>query len=78
MDPGTAKNLSFCRIQTASGPHGGGEAYVTPGKEPVTDLPPRHLATYIIGRHAPNIRHTAESLAVNQPPPILRQQQSFR
>ena len=35
FDPGTAKNLLFCRVETESGIHGWGEAYVTPGKEPI-------------------------------------------
>ena len=35
MDPGLAKNLLFCRVETEEGIHGWGEAYVTPGKEPV-------------------------------------------
>ena len=37
FDPGTAKNLLFCRVETESGMHGWGEAYVTPGKEPVIE-----------------------------------------
>ena len=37
FDPGTAKNLLFCRVETDSGLHGWGEAYVTPGKEPVIE-----------------------------------------
>jgi galactonate dehydratase len=60
FDPGTAKNLLFCRIETESGLHGWGEAYVTPGKEPVTEHLLRDLAKYIIGRDAFSIRHTAQ------------------
>jgi galactonate dehydratase len=37
FDPGTAKNLLFCRVETESGLHGWGEAYVTPGKEQVIE-----------------------------------------
>jgi galactonate dehydratase len=59
-DPGTAKNLLFCRVETDSGLHGWGEAYVTPGKEPVTEHLLRHLAAYMIGRDARHIRHTAQ------------------
>jgi galactonate dehydratase len=37
FDPGTAKNLLFCRVETDDGLHGWGEAYVTLGKEPVIE-----------------------------------------
>src|SRR5450432_844152 len=37
FDPGAAKNLLFCRVETENGLHGWGEAYVTPGKEPVIE-----------------------------------------
>ena len=60
FDPGTAKNLLFCRVETASGVHGWGEAYVTPGKEPVIEHLLRDLGTYMIGRDAFSIRHTAQ------------------
>ncbi|PPQ38820.1 mandelate racemase/muconate lactonizing enzyme family protein [Rhodopila globiformis] len=60
FDPGTAKNLLFCRVETDSGLHGWGEAYVTPGKEPVIEHLLRHLAQHIIGRDAFSIRHTAQ------------------
>jgi galactonate dehydratase len=60
FDPGTAKNLLFCRVETESGIHGWGEAYVTPGKEPVTEHLLRELAKYMIGRDAFSIRHTAQ------------------
>ena len=60
FDPGTAKNLLFCRVETANGIHGWGEAYVTPGKEPVTEHLLRDLAKYMIGRDARQIRHTAQ------------------
>jgi galactonate dehydratase len=60
FDPGTAKNLLFCRVETASGVHGWGEAYVTPGKETVTEHLLRDLAKYMIGRDASQIRHTAQ------------------
>ena len=56
FDPGTAKNLLFCRVETASGLHGWGEAYVTPGKEPVIEHLLRELAKYMIGRDAFSIR----------------------
>ncbi len=60
FDPGTAKNLLFCRVETAGGLHGWGEAYVTPGKEPVIEHLLRELAKYMIGRDAFSIRHTAQ------------------
>ena len=60
FDPGTAKNLLFCRVETESGLHGWGEAYVTPGKEPVIEHLLRDLAKYMIGRDALSIRHTAQ------------------
>ncbi len=60
FDPGTAKNLLFCRVETASGLYGWGEAYVTPGKEQVTEHLLRELAKYMIGRDAFAIRHTGQ------------------
>ena len=60
FDPGTAKNLLFCRVETETGLHGWGEAYVTPGKEPVIEHLLRHMAQYMIGRSAFSIRHTAQ------------------
>ena len=52
FDPGTAKNLLFCRVETENGLHGWGEAYVTPGKEPVIEHLLQHMGHYIIGRSA--------------------------
>ena len=60
FDPGTAKNLLFCRVETESGLYGWGEAYVTPGKEMVTEHLLRDLAKYMIGRDAFSVRHTAQ------------------
>jgi galactonate dehydratase len=60
FDPGTAKNLLFCRVETESGLHGWGEAYVTPGKEKVIEHLLGDLAKYMIGREAFQIRHTAQ------------------
>jgi galactonate dehydratase len=60
FDPGTAKNLLFCRVETESGLHGWGEAYVTPGKEkPVADILAA-MAGVVVGRSAFQIRHTAQ------------------
>jgi galactonate dehydratase len=60
FDPGLAKNLLFCRVETESGLHGWGEAYVTPGKEAVLEHLLGVMAKYMIGRSAFNIRHTAQ------------------
>jgi len=60
FDPGTAKNLLFCRVETESGLHGWGEAYVTPGKERVIEHLLQDMAKYVIGRSAFSIRHTAQ------------------
>ena len=62
FDPGLAKNLLFCRVETEDGIHGWGEAYVTPGKEPVIEHLLQVMAKYMIGRSAFNIRHTAQVL----------------
>jgi galactonate dehydratase len=60
FDPGTAKNLLFCRVETESGIHGWGEAYVTPGKEKVIEHLLTDLAKYMIGRDSRHIRHTGQ------------------
>ena len=62
FDPGTGKNLLFCRVETESGVHGWGEAYVTPGKEQVIEHLLQHVAKYVVGRSAFSIRHTAQVL----------------
>lgn len=60
FDPGLAKNLLFCRIETDTGLHGWGEAYVTPGKEPVIEHLLQHMGKYMLGRSIFGIRHTAQ------------------
>jgi galactonate dehydratase len=60
FDPGLAKNLLFCRIETDTGLHGWGEAYVTPGKEQVIEHLLQHMSRYMLGRSAFSIRHTAQ------------------
>ena len=62
FDPGTAKNLLFCRVETESGIHGWGEAYVTPGKEQVIEHLLQGMAKYMLGRSAFDIRHTGQVL----------------
>src|SRR3984885_9942597 len=60
FDPGTAKNLLFCRVETDTGLHGWGEAYVTPRKEQAIELCLRAMAKYVLGRSPFNIRHTGQ------------------
>ena len=60
LDPGVAKNLLFCRVETESGLYGWGEAYVSPGKEPVIQSLLNAMGSYMIGRSAHSIRHTAQ------------------
>jgi galactonate dehydratase len=60
FDPGVAKNLLLCRVETEDGLHGWGEAYVTPGKEAVLETLLKGMAKYIVGRSAFSIRHTAQ------------------
>jgi len=60
FDPGVAKNLLFVRLETEDGIHGWGEAYVSPGKEPVIQKLVEGMAKYIIGRSCFSIRHTAQ------------------
>ncbi|MBV9251862.1 MAG: mandelate racemase/muconate lactonizing enzyme family protein [Acetobacteraceae bacterium] len=60
FDPGTAKNLLFCRVETDMGLYGWGEAYVTPGKEKVIEHLLQDMAKYVLGRSAFSIRHTAQ------------------
>ena len=53
FDPGTAKNLLFCRVETEDGLHGWGEAYVTPGKETGDrSNASQAMAPHVIGRSA--------------------------
>jgi galactonate dehydratase len=62
FDPGTGKNLLFCRAETDTGLHGWGEAYVTPGKEKVLEHLVQTMAAYVVGRSAFSIRHTAQAM----------------
>ena len=70
FDPGTAKNLLFCRVETEDGHHGWGEAYVTPGKEPVIehllhDLAKRRIETEgIIKEVSPSAEQAAKELGL--------------
>jgi len=60
FDPGLAKNLLFCRVETEGGLYGWGEAYVTPGKEQIIQSLLDTMGKYMIGRSAFSIRHTAQ------------------
>ncbi|HTJ56478.1 MAG TPA: mandelate racemase/muconate lactonizing enzyme family protein [Devosiaceae bacterium] len=62
FNPGSTRNLLFCRIETDSGIHGWGEAYVTAEKEKAVDEYLRAMAPYLIGRSPFNIRHTGQVL----------------
>ena len=60
FDPGTAKNLLFCRVETDTGLYGWGEAYVAAGKEQVIEMCLQAMAKHVIGRSPFNIRHTGQ------------------
>jgi galactonate dehydratase len=62
LHPGNAKNLLFCRVETDTGLHGWGEAYVTRGKEQVIESCLQAMAHYLIGRSAYGIRHLGQVL----------------
>jgi galactonate dehydratase len=62
FDPGTTRNLLFCRIETESGLHGWGEAYVTTQTEKAVDEYLRGMVPHLIGRSAFSIRHTGQVL----------------
>src|ERR1700734_1045871 len=65
FDPGLAKNLLFCRVETESGVHGWGEAYVTPGKEQGIEHLLQVMAKYMIGRSAHLCPHSAQVLSAD-------------
>ena len=62
FNPGSTRNLLFVRIETESGIHGWGEAYVTAEKEKAVDEYLRAMAPHVIGRSAHNIRHLGQVL----------------
>jgi galactonate dehydratase len=62
FNPGSTRNLLFCRIDTEDGLHGWGEAYVTAEKEKAVDEYLRAMARHLIGRSAFAIRHTGQVL----------------
>jgi len=62
FNPGSTRNLLFCRIETDSGLYGWGEAYVTAEKEKAIDEYLRAMAPHLIGRSPFSIRHTGQVL----------------
>lgn len=62
FDPGSTRNMLFCRIETESGVHGWGEAYVTAETEKSVDAFLRAMVPHLIGRSAFDTRHTAHVL----------------
>jgi galactonate dehydratase len=62
LDPGSGKNLLFCRVETDDGLYGWGEAYVTRGKERMIESCIKSMAEYVVGRSAFSIRHTGQVL----------------
>lgn len=60
FNPGSTRNLLFVRIETDSGLHGWGEAYVTAEKEKAVDEYLRAMAPHLIGRSPYQIRHTGQ------------------
>jgi galactonate dehydratase len=62
FNPGSTRNLLFCRIETDDGVHGWGEAYVTSSKEKAVDEYLKGMAPVLIGRSPFQIRHTGQVL----------------
>lgn len=62
LNPGVAKNLLLCRVETNNGFYGWGEAYVVQGKEKSVEEHIMSIASYLIGRDAFHIRHTAHAI----------------
>lgn len=58
--PGSGKNLLFVRIETDTGLHGWGEAYVGVKKEKIVQKYVEAMAPYLVGRSAFTIRHMAQ------------------
>src|SRR5690348_4693701 len=62
FNPGSTRNLLFCRIETDDGLHGWGEAYVTMETEKAVDEYLRGIMPHLIGRSPFSIRHTGQVL----------------
>src|ERR1035437_6603364 len=62
LDPGSGKNLLFCRVETDDGLYGWGEAYVTRGKERMIESCINSMAECVVVRSAFSIRHTGQVL----------------
>lgn len=62
LNPGVAKNLLFCRVETDEGIYGWGESYIVQGKEKAVEEHIRGMADYLIDRNPFHIRHTAHAI----------------
>lgn len=62
FNPGSTRNLLFCRVETDDGVHGWGEAYCTSEMEKSVDAQLRTLAAHVVGRSPFQIRHTGQVL----------------
>lgn len=62
FNPGSTRNLLFFRVETESGLHGWGEAYVTAEKEKAVEEYLKGTMPHLIGRSAHNIRHLGQVL----------------
>lgn len=59
---GKSKNFLFCRVETDTGIHGWGEAYIVKGTEKSVDECLRTMGQVAIGRSPFNIRHLGQAL----------------
>ena len=57
FDPGLAKNLLFCRVETESGIHGWGEAYSQYDRDTAVMAQLQALGPYLTGRSPFDIKH---------------------
>ena len=62
FNPGSTRNLLFCRVETEDGVHGWGEAYVTMEKEKAVAEYLQAMIPHLLGRSPFNIRHTGQVL----------------
>ncbi len=60
LGTGSSKDLLLCRVETADGTYGWGEAYVTHGREEVIATLIDKMAAQVIGRAVFQIRHTGQ------------------
>ena len=57
VNPGTAKNWLFVKIETDSGIHGWGESYTQLDRDRAIEVHIQQLARYLVGRDPFNIKH---------------------